>query len=486
MSYKVKLLSQAQSVLYKYLAPGDHTVSVTALSTIGIAGVVLLCVALLGLIGYLLFWDLYIRQLFKKLKGIPSPKKRTLLLGNLEPNRDFIEMAIAWTQECGPVLKAQLLHMRWIITSEPEDIKALLVTDNIQKGGVLDEIGHFWGPNNLLTMHHGPGQPHKAQRSLMNQAFKMKYIRAIRPIFLNNAKLFAEELRAQNGKSIDFLHEITRVTLNIISEVIGAQHAPPEFQASMTTLVHQLNHLLLTFPNGGYLLRHVMFRKHIKIVDKFIYRAIYERIEQRKRGIAQESVQKDYIDILLDAEENGRKFTPTEIKDHLLIFFLAGHETTANTLAWLIYSLCTSPTAETALLKEIDNLPQDMDFDAENIKKMKYAQHCFNETLRLYPPAPATSRILQAPYALPSHPDTVLPKGTEVVVFVYGAQRSPKYWDRADDFWPERWENSPRNPYVFTPFSAGERICIGKNFFYDEAAILIHTIFKTVKIRVGQ
>ncbi|OZJ05030.1 hypothetical protein BZG36_02123 [Bifiguratus adelaidae] len=118
-----------------------------------------------------------------------------------------------------------------------------------------------------------------------------------------------------------------------------------------------------------------------------------------------------------------------------------------------------------------------MDFDAEDMKKMKYTQYCLNETLRLYPAVPGTSRTLQTPYMLPSHPDTVIPNGTEVVTFFYGAQRNPKYWERSDDFWPERWQNPPKNPYFFTPFSAGERICIGKNLLYDEATILIGTIY---------
>ncbi|OZJ05032.1 hypothetical protein BZG36_02121 [Bifiguratus adelaidae] len=479
-----QVLTQVQGYLHRYLDFLDRSkVTLPLIGAVAASTVV----PFAAFFGYLLYWDSYTTRFLNKIKGIPSPQGRRSLLGHVvKGQRDFTEMLYGWVQECGSVYAVQIMHMRWVVTTEPEDIKAILVTDNIQKGGTHDQLSTFFGPSNLLTMHHGPGEPYKAQRSLMNQAFKMKYIRAIHPIFLKNAKLFAQELQEWNGRSINFVFEITRVTLNIISEVIGAQHAPPEFQKSMTVLVHQLSNPLLSFPGCGYLLRHVLFQKHIKVVDKFIYKAIYDRIGQRKRGITKGSEQRDYMDILLDAEENGLKFTPAEIKDHLFIFFLAGHETTANTLSWMIYSLCTTPSAEAALLKEIDSLSEEMKFESEDMRKMVYTQHCFNETLRLYPPATATARTTQAPYTLPSHPHVVIPKHTEVMTFFYGVQRDPKYWERANDFWPERWENPPKNPYSFTPFSAGERICIGKNFFYNEAAILVREMFKKSRFELDK
>jgi cytochrome P450 len=173
----------------------------------------------------------------------------------------------------------------------------------------------------------------------------MKAIRAIHPIFIKHAKLFAENLREYDGKSIDFVFEITRVTLNIITEVIGAQQAPPEFHDSMTFLVNHLGHPLMTIRGGGYVLRHLLFRRHIKLVENFVYKTIHDRIDLRKRGNTRNVEQKDYLDLLLEAEENGLRFSPPEIKDHLLVFFLAGHETTANTLSVSIPAIiCSSKT----------------------------------------------------------------------------------------------------------------------------------------------
>jgi cytochrome P450 len=81
-------------------------------------------------------------------------------------------MMCEWVKECGTVYTAQIINMRWVVICEPEDIRSILVTDNIQKGGFL-EISTLFGPNNILTMYHGPGNPHRAQRNIMNQAFKV-------------------------------------------------------------------------------------------------------------------------------------------------------------------------------------------------------------------------------------------------------------------------------------------------------------------------
>jgi cytochrome P450 len=134
-------------------------------------------------------------------------------------------------------------------------------------------------------------------------------------------------------QEVDMTKLFADFTFDIIADVIGAGEAPREFKDNMNFLIRKLENPLLLFPYGGYVMRYVMFRKANIIVDKFIYKAIRDRKASRAAESGEEEEHKTILDFLLDAEDdNGRKLTDNEIRDQLYIFFLAGFETSSNTL----------------------------------------------------------------------------------------------------------------------------------------------------------
>jgi cytochrome P450 len=160
---------------------------------------------------------------------------------------------------------------------------------------------------------------------------------------------------------------------------------------------------------------------------------------------------------------------------HVLLF--AGHETTANTLSWLLYLLATHPE----VMKKLKEAIEDVNI-FESIRN-EYINAVISEAMRLYPAAWMTERVSLNDDAFNGFR---FPKGTIVIPFFYGLHRNKKYWRNESDFDPDRFifSDSVKSKKVknFFPFGAGPRMCIGNNFAMAEIAIILHEFFSTFEI----
>jgi len=187
--------------------------------------------------------------------------------------------------------------------------------------------------------------------------------------------------------------------------------------------------------------------------------------------------------LLIEANED--KILPYEaIRDNILIFFIAGHETTATTLHYIIYNMALYPEYQDKLREEIMNtFPNDID-DFEKLKEMNYMSNVINETLRLFPPAGLLGRKVEKDYVLG---DWFIPKGTSLQIFSYSLQRDKLIWgEDAEDFNPDRFYNLTKEQKLsFMPFGQGPRICIGMMFSLIEQKIFLTKLFKRFKISLA-
>ncbi|KAI8869771.1 cytochrome P450 [Ramicandelaber brevisporus] len=190
----------------------------------------------------------------------------------------------------------------------------------------------------------------------------------------------------------------------------------------------------------------------------------------------------DLLDTLLFAvNEKGEALTDSELCDQLYAFFLAGVETTATTMSWVIWEMCKQPGLTQELYNEVDSIPYPIGNDAH--RKAPILTATFNEVLRLYPPVPNLCRQTLSPVAgLATYPETIIPTGMQVIVSIYDLLRDPRYWSEPDKFDLTRWLDTERaksiNTNAYIPFSSGPRICIGKQFFYLEGATLMYTLLR--------
>ena len=187
----------------------------------------------------------------------------------------------------------------------------------------------------------------------------------------------------------------------------------------------------------------------------------------------------DLLNMLLQAryEDTGQPMTEEALISEVLVLLLAGHDTTSNTLSWLLYLVAGDSEVQqrlAAIAKTITNTSDAIRND--------YFNAVINESMRVYPPAWIADReALTADH----YGDYSYPAGTVVVTYFYGLHRSPDYWENAAGFDPERFldENGKlRKRNAFYPFGAGPRMCIGNNFAMAEMCCFLQAFFSKFNV----
>ena len=210
-----------------------------------------------------------------------------------------------------------------------------------------------------------------------------------------------------------------------------------------------------------------------------IRKVFMDIIKQRKE---KEESHNDLLDMLLHAtyEDTGLPMSEEQVIDELQVFMFAGHETTANTLSWMLYLLSKNPAVVEELLASI------YQSDIYDSPQNNYLNAVINESMRMYPPAWITDRIALNDDSFGGYS---YPKGTIIISFFYGLHRDAACWPGADSFKPERFidESGKLKKFKnFFPFGAGPRLCIGNNFAMAEMAFFLHCFFSKFSIRLTQ
>lgn len=216
---------------------------------------------------------------------------------------------------------------------------------------------------------------------------------------------------------------------------------------------------------------------HIDLINKS--RAILKRlVNQRKQN---SSKQNDLLDMLLDARyEDGSFMDEEQLLDEILILFAAGHETTSNALTFTCELLARNPESQSKILEEVQKIKNESSDIMHWLKNANYTKLVIEEAMRLFPPAYFIDRINKEADEFNGFS---LPKGSNLLFSVYEVHRHPDFWQKPEEFIPERFLNEnvkfSKNYY---PFGAGQRMCIGNNFAMYEMILTIMTVVERFEI----
>jgi len=220
------------------------------------------------------------------------------------------------------------------------------------------------------------------------------------------------------------------------------------------------------------------YRKHLAFIKRFGLTIIQEA---RKRQVTLSASSNKFLSILdlilsIGGSNPEEALSDAQILDELMTFFLAGHETTASTVSFLIRELGRKENAEkrrrmTEEIRGVIGLKPISELDTEDFNKMTYTSLCIKETLRLYPVGPGSIRITTEDETIGGYR---VPKDTRIFVSFFNIQRNPKYWPNPTQFIPERFETeSDRSAFLYLPFSSGPRICVGQQFAQIEIKVVL-------------
>jgi cytochrome P450 len=224
------------------------------------------------------------------------------------------------------------------------------------------------------------------------------------------------------------------------------------------------------------------FRRGRERLDATIYRLIAERrASGEDRG--------DLLSMLLlaqDSEGDGGGMSDRQLRDEAMTLLLAGHETTANLLAWTWYLLSQHPEVEAALHAEVDGVATEQ-LGADDLTRLPFTRAVLTESMRLFPPAWIIGRRAMEPYRIGEHE---LPARTIVLASQWVMHRDPRWWPDADRFVPSRWMpggsalDPARPKFSYFPFGAGTRVCIGEQFAWLEGTLALATIARRWRLRL--
>jgi cytochrome P450 len=188
-------------------------------------------------------------------------------------------------------------------------------------------------------------------------------------------------------------------------------------------------------------------------------------VARRSSGVGDGSP--DMLDLLLATrDEDGDHLTAAEIRDQIVTFIVAGHETVASALSWAFALLADRPEWQERIAEEATTVG----VDAGAYPTLHATRAVIDEVLRLMPPAWLITRQAHAPDVLAGHE---IPKGALLILSPALLHRHPSRWKNPDDFAPERFLDGSVDRQAFIPFGAGPRLCIGRDFAYMEAVLLL-------------
>jgi cytochrome P450 len=193
-------------------------------------------------------------------------------------------------------------------------------------------------------------------------------------------------------------------------------------------------------------------------------------IEERRRHPVESD---DLLGLLLRARDEDGALSPRRVRDEATTFMLAGHETTANALAWMWYLLALNPQARERMLAEVDGVLGDGHAPTvADLRELPWTTACFEEAMRFYPPAWLVPRVAIADDEIDGHR---IPRGSGVLIPIHAMHHDPRWWPDPEVYDPSRFlaENAKgRHRSAYLPFGGGRRVCIGQSFALMEATLI--------------
>ena len=413
----------------------------------------------------------------------PGPPARLTVLRALRFGRNPLRAIQRLQQRYGDVAMTRLGRRRLYVLSHPDLVRDVLVTHNRNfiKSFALQRARVLLGEG-LLTSE---GDFHLRQRRLAQPAFHRDRIAAMAATMAGYAEDAADRWRA--GMEVDATREMNRLTLAIAGMTllgVDVEGEADEIGRSLTAalglfdrLHNPLAPLLDRLPVPGTL----RMRRARERLDATIYRAIAER-----RAAAEP--RDDLLGMLLaarDEEGDGGGMTDLQLRDELLTLFLAGHETTANALAWTWHLLALHPEAEARLHGELRTVLGGRVPTAADYPALPYTRAVLAESMRLHPPAWTVGREPLQDFEAGGYR---IRAGSIVLTSPWILHHDPRWWGGdVQAFRPERWmapdfeASLPR--FAYFPFGGGARKCIGEGFAWMEGVLALATLARRWRLR---
>lgn len=387
------------------------------------------------------------------------------------------------------LMRQQVLTRSVFICNAPDLVQFAFSTHNASFERKSPQMRHALAPLLGDGLFISDGDVWRRRRKIVAPIIHVSRMAEFAPVMVETLVETRERWAGlADGAPIDALSEMAELTAEIICRTIfgaelGRDHAREVVEgfSQYQRAVGPLDVLsLLGLPDWLPRLRSPALKRATARIHGVLERIIDD---YRARGASPAG---SVIGHLLEArdEETGRPLDRAALRNEAAVIFMAGHETTANTLAWAWFLLSQAPDAEDRLHRELDEVLGGRPPALADLPRLPYTRAVIEETLRLYPPVPLLTREALVDEEVRGRK---VPKGSLVMVVPWLLHRHRKWWDRPDHFVPERFLPGSREPiskFAYVPFSIGPRICAGLSFGLTESILSLATLAQSFKLRL--
>ncbi|XP_038073598.1 cholesterol 24-hydroxylase-like [Patiria miniata] len=450
-------------------------------------------VFLIGFVGFVL----YLFYQHKRFAHFPGPPRSDFFTGHVRQMIDRINTGSSLAEYLtdqmrvyGQVYHLFMFHKPVVVVLEPNFLKEVMHSTTHTKPP--EEASTFWYVFGQRFLYHGlltetDIPKYLKRRALFSPAFHRSYLMNLMGSFNESTDILINKLaeKADGKTTVYMLDELNQVTLDVIAKVAFGLHLNKTADSgfSFTTAVKtSLEGVMATFLQPwikySFLPSHRQFRQ--KVRDSIHHlretgrKCVQGRLEAKKRG---EKLPNDILTYILDASNDlqaDADFRMEEMLDEFVTFFLAGQEETTNLMAFMLHELGHHPEIMHRVVTEVNAVLGDRDYvEYADLAKFEYLSQVIKETLRLWPPAFGTNRLMASDVTVQG---LKIPAGTVVWLNTYVMGRMESHFKNPLVFDPDRFHKSgseDRPLYAYFPFSMGTRSCLGQPFALIEARLIV-------------
>ncbi|WP_049928910.1 cytochrome P450 [Halopiger goleimassiliensis] len=400
----------------------------------------------------------------------------------------FLETA----RETGDVVAYDAYGTESALVFDPEVVESVLVSraDAFRKGEFETDFGELIAPSGVAFTE---GERWRRQRQLLQSSFTPARIRSYAEVMVDEAATLVDGW--DDGETISLREELSRYSLRVLARSLFDLPLEDDRTATVIRAANAVNRYASPrrLAIGGLLPSWFPDRVEREYEDAMadLETLVADLVAQRR---AADATGDDLLSLLARAEyPDGSRLAPEAVRDQLITFLFAGHETTATTLTVACWLLGGDDAVRAELERELAAVCGDRDPTVGKLGDLAYTEAVVREALRLYPPATGVYREPTSDVVLGGYR---VPAGTTLQLSVYGIQRDERWWNEPATFRPERWlasgtgtedggwtleDDSDRPEYAYFPFGGGPRHCLGMRFAMTELQLALATIVRRVE-----
>lgn len=405
----------------------------------------------------------------------PSPAGSPVT-GHLHRLRnDVLGLLTDATRDHGDVVRFRVGPMVMHLVNHPDHVAQVMIRNrkNYDKASRSSDCLALICGESLLTAN---GDVWKQRRRIIQPMFHRAAVEGFVAAIATCTEemLDAWAVKARKGEPVNVASEMMRLTFRVVGRCLFGSDLEREAGAVEDAMHVMVMHTyrrwrsILNAPPSWPTPANLRFRRAVAEVDEIIARLI---AAQRAAPPALPNL----LTMLMGSRdaESGALLRDDEVRNEAITFLLAGHETTANGLAWALFLIERHPDQVERIRAEVKQVCGDALPSFKDLPQLSHSLHVFEEAVRLYPPIWAMERHAIADDEIGGYH---IPKGSGVIVSPYTLHRHRDFWERAEEFLPERFEQ--RDHACYYPFGAGARFCIGSEFALAEARVILPMILR--------